>query len=1349
MCFGILLVRCTRPRLLEKTISTSPSIPIVRSLHSRSVRKSTQQRQSKKRPSSNAFQKREPPSSITWEKQKPIGHIPSHNDYPDLKKWMFTQPWDFQGWNKATDLANVSRAISCGNHRGQEQWKFSFHWLSKVGESFTVSSFGKSKVFARKEAANRLLATLHEKGVLNDLSQEIIHAREKKNAAQIDEKETISLASKMRADIYNYGASILAIPQVQVTAKKSSGRRGFKTSGYTVNMRLDERNIRIEENGASLLKTELDAYSKFKKHIEEFHEKENVPNISLNNDGSSLDISQGKEFVFYYKRKSSKSNIKSDSNDQLIINVIREQKGPLVSAHVCLDGVMIGAPVFSYKPKEAEELSYLTAAIDLARKNPLILKMFFNEQRSSSGEIIQPFIQVPLQINSSILEQMSNAAYPINNDRFNQYTNQDVVTNSDAKRQRRLLRSGLSFEEERSRNEFLKAQHEAYNLNPHFQKIRELKASLPMNQYRQEVLDLVAKNTFCVIVGETGSGKTTQVPGIIFEDAIINGKGASVNIMCTQPRRIAAKSVASRVVFERGEKLQDTVGYHVYLDVKRPRYGGSICYCTTEILLKQLQNNPDEAMNSISHIIVDEAHERDIPIDFLLITLKKVIQARRAIKQPTPKIIIMSATLNISLFANYFGEITADGTIIPCPSLTVPGKTYPVRRIYLNEILTELKQNYGRKTGLENCSITQRYLEIERCINEDPSSNMSPVKINEKITWRSKDTDEALIAHNLVSVVVAHVVKSSTDGAILVFLPGLKDLEDVHKCLLRKPLDVDFSDNNKYTIILLHSLMKDAQNTLFEPSPPGCRKIILATNIAETSITIPDVRHVIDSGKLNEMNFDPMTRIKNLKCTWASKSNSRQRSGRAGRVQNGFYYALFTEDRFKSLRECGLPQLLRSDLQDVCLSAKGQTLQYSIQEFLADAIEKPSPQAVDAAIKDLVQLGALTQDEEITPLGRLLHSLPVDPDLGKMVVLGVIFRCLDPLLILAAAESEKDFFMRPISARKAADQARFSFGNNTFSDAITTIKAFRHARHARRTMNRQDYMGVMIQKFLNANTVETIEKKMFQIEEVLVSSGVIPRAIQDRSSSSFYCGHYMLNENSDNHSLIKALTLARCPGNLAVRIGTSFRFRTKTESGIQIRTGLNGTRFGQKSYLPKTALMSFASIYKDDTSNLCLRDTNLINPIAAALFGGTLDGRFRKLVTDDWIIHSINSERENYISNPYNCILRLRTALNKILSNSFLDLAKRQNLLDDKMRRDFTSSIAQILSNSDNFLRVDEQSRSREDTNESNTRIQPPDRLSRPQKSQGNKNLQPFVQDLLSEIEYRKTRSNGIRKGIY
>ncbi|KHJ33765.1 putative atp-dependent rna helicase a [Erysiphe necator] len=1346
MSLGILLVRCIKPRLGVNTIFATSNFRSLRFSSSKSFRKPFQQRQTKKRSSVKPSPKREIPLNLARVQQEPIAYIPKLNDYPDLKKWMFTQPWDAESWNKATNLGSVSRGISRLKQNGAELWKFSFQWLSRSGESFTVACVGSSKLLARKDAAFRLLAALHEKGILNDISREIVEYKDKKSASQIEEKETITLGSQMRTDVYNYGASILAIPQVEIIAKKSRSRTRSKPSGYTVTLKLEERNIEIEESGASLVKTELKVYSKFRKLIEEYHEKENIPNTSLTKETSSLDNSRGKEFIFYYKRKVSKTNMKGESSDQVFFSIKHEQKGSLISAQVCMDGEIIGAPVFARKSKEAEELAYLTAAIYLAKKQPLIWKMFLNEQRSSNGEIIQQFIQVPLQTNRAILKQISETASPIINVRFNQNASLDVTRNSDSIRPRRPFRSNLSFEEERSRNEVLKAQFESYNLNPQFQKLRELKNSLPMNKYKSEVLKLVNENTFCVIVGETGSGKTTQVPAIIFEEAIVKGKGASVNIMCTQPRRIAAKSVAIRVAYERGEKLQDTVGYHVYLDVKRPSNKGSICYCTTEILLKQLQNNPDEAMDTISHIIVDEAHERDIPIDFLFITLKKVIQARRAMKKSVPKVIIMSATLNISLFANYFGELMADGTTIPCPSLTVPGKTYPVRRVYLNDLLKELYQNYGNKTGLQNCSVTQRYLEIERSINDSPNTQSIQNKFGDRISWRANDTDEALIPHTLVAATVAHVVRSSLEGAILVFLPGLKDLEDVQKSLLRKPLDVDFSDNNKYKVVLLHSLMKDAQNSLFEPTP-GCRKIILATNIAETSITIPDVRHVIDTGKLNEMNFDPVTRIKNLKCTWASKSNSRQRSGRAGRVQNGFYYALFTEDRFNSFRDCGLPQLLRSDLQDVCLSAKGQTLQYSIQEFLADAIEKPSSQAVDAAIKDLIQLGALTRDEEITPLGRLLHSLPVDPDLGKMVVLGVIFRCLDPLLTLAAAESEKDFFMRPISARKEADQARFSFGRNTFSDAITTIKAFRHARHARRTMNRHDYMSVMIQKFLNAGTVETIEKKMFQIEEVLVSSGVIPRAIQSPNSTSFYCGHYMLNENSDNQSLIKALTLARCPGNLAVRIGTSSRFRTKTESGIQIRTGLNGTRFGQKSLLPRTALISYASIYKDDASKLCLRDTNLVNPIAAALFGGTLESRFRKLVTDDWIIYSTPGEQEDYGCSPYNNILGLRTALNKILSNSFLDLAKRQNLLDDRMRRNFTSAIAQILSDSDNLLRVEEQHT--EDTNDSKARIERSDRSTSPQRSLRHKTLQPFVRDLLTEIEYRKTRTNAVRQRNY
>ncbi|RKF57221.1 ATP-dependent RNA helicase DHX36 [Golovinomyces cichoracearum] len=1336
MSLGIFLVGGNRPQFRRKTVFTSPGFRFFSLSLSKLLKRPSQKKSVGRRPPPLEPYFGDIPHDPIPKDPEPPAYVPTSRDYPLLKKWIFHETWDTGGWNRLTNLGQVHKSTSSLRQRGIDQWKFSFVWKTHGGEKYTCVGTGNTKVDARKKSAERFLATLHEKGILSELSREVTENNEQKELKKNEQKEIVSKSSQMRINTYNYGAKILAIPKVEITPRKSSSRLRLITTGYTVSIKLEECNIHVEESGASLAKTEFNAYSKFKSAVEAYHAAENTTDNSLKDDGCSLNVSCGKDFVFYYRRKVLKAN-NSNANDQASFKTKERNEGSLVSVQINMDEKIIGTTVYANKFKEAEPLAYLTAAIDLAQRNPSILKMFFGEKRSSSGEIIQSHIQVPLSMSTTTLDLISAATAPIKRSRKFQRPDQEFTVSSDALRLRRPFRSSLSQEETNIRNHWLKSRLDAFNLNPQFRQLRQQKESLPMNQYKKEVLELVKNNTFSVIVGETGSGKTTQVPAIIFEEAIARGKGASINIMCTQPRRIAAKSVASRVAFERGENLQETIGYHVYLDVKRPKQEGSICYCTTEILLKQLQNNPDEAMESISHIIVDEAHERDIPIDFLLITLKRIIKARRAARKSVPKVIIMSATLNISLFANYFGDLKSDGKVYSCPSLTVPGKTFPVKKKYVDELLAELKENYGNKSGIENCSTTQKYLQIERNFNNEPSSQFDWTQTQERLAAKTKDLEDAIIPHNFISVTIAHIVKTSTDGAILTFLPGLKDLEDVQKALLSKPLGINFGDNSMYRIILLHSLMKDAQNTLFEPCPPGCRKIILATNIAETSITIPDVRHVVDTGKLNEMNFDPMTRIKNLKCTWVSKSNSKQRSGRAGRVQNGYYYALFSEERFESFRDCGLPQLLRSDLKDVCLSTKGQTLECSIQEFLADAIEKPSSQAVDAAIKDLIQLGALTRDEQITPLGQLLHSLPVDPDLGKMIVLGVIFRCFDPLLTLAAAESEKDFFMRPISARKEADQARFAFGRGTNSDAITLINAFRHARHARRTMKRQDYMGVMIKNFLNAITVETIEKKMFQIEEVLVSSGVIPRGSKSLSTS-FHCGHPMLNENSDNQSLIKALILARCPGNLSVRIGTSMRYRTKTESGISIRSGLNGTRFGFRNSLPRTALVSYATMLKDDTGKLCLRDTNLVNPLAAALFGGSLESRFRKLVTDDWIIYNLNSEREFPVINPYGYIFDLRLSLDKVLSDSFLDLARRRNLLDNRMRWEFTSAIAEILTHSDKLLKEEEDMRrARQEANAEYTSRMEQDRsrLGVSQGQRGHRSLRPFLRDLLTEIE--------------
>ena len=494
-----------------------------------------------------------------------------------------------------------------------------------------------------------------------------------------------------------------------------------------------------------------------------------------------------------------------------------------------------------------------------------------------------------------------------------------------------------------------------------------------------------------------------QVPQILLEEAIKNGTGANCNIICTQPRRIAATSVAARVAVERNEPLQKSIGYQVRFDAKLPIAGGSVTYCTTGILLQQLRNSADEALDGITHLVIDEVHERDILIDFLLIILKRVMYDRMERGLPEVKVVLMSATMDTELFANYFQYKNADGKHVPCPNLSVPGRTFPVKEVYLDEIQDTLQSTYSphQLSSLRE-EDTRHYLGVEQSISRDVSrvpsrvpsraasarGDMEDDAVDATINWKqeiklgsdgqaivSSEKEDALVPIGLIALTVAHITRISDDGAILVFLPGLEEIQAVDEVLrTQTPLGVDFRDESKFKLSMLHSSIPN-QNEVFEDVPEGCRKVILSTNIAETSVTIPDVKYVVDSGKLREKQYEQARRITQLVCTWISKSNSKQRAGRAGRVQNGNYYALFSKSRFDSLRGTGLPEMLRSDLQEICLDIKAQGFKDSVAQFLSEAIEPPSRNAIEASLTQLRLLGALTEDEGLTPLGRVLATM--------------------------------------------------------------------------------------------------------------------------------------------------------------------------------------------------------------------------------------------------------------------------------------------------------------------------------------------------------------------------------------
>ena len=1108
-----------------------------------------------------------------------------------------------------------------------------------------------------------------------------------------------------KMDIYNYAARFDCIPQITMRLLKRTNRRRI----IEIDVVLAEQNIKVTGRGTELHSAEIAAALKFKQAAEQYHIGEGTQAIVIK-DSTALTTDNAKSFFDFYKMMHPKAAIQVSGERA---KDLRSYGQSPYRVSVTIDGKRYGSEVEMNQRKKAEALAYLTAALEVKALYPDIYPKFLKANKSGSGEILKPISAIGMPVDEDCLQCMRETLLDarksgLPDEAEDLLSDEEVAQTGITQRRRIMMNSEILF-----KNKQLTAKLDSYMQNPRLAEIRQKRFNLPMNQYKQKVLDMVSNNTYSIVIGATGSGKTTQVPQILLEDAISNGQGGSCNIVCTQPRRIAATSVARRVADERGEKLREAVGYHVRFDVKLPEHGGSITYCTTGILLQQLQHSPDEVMSGNTHLVIDEVHERDIIVDFLLIILKKVVARRLAEGKSVPKIVLMSATMDSDLFASYFGNVAESSG---CPTLSVPGRTFPVKERYLDKILDDIKKSHRSSSLriLQSDAATNDYLQVDREFSRlnptraDGSTAETEQPEDFVIDWKkerktsadgeaiiSSEKEDALVPYGLVAVTIAHICRTSNEGAILVFLPGLEEIVRVEKLLREtRPLDVDYSTNSKYQIHMLHSSIPAGQTEVFNPVPAGCRKIILSTNIAETSVTIPDVQYVVDTGKLREKRYDQVRRITKLQCTWISKSNSKQRAGRAGRVQNGNYYALFSKARYESLRAIGLPEMLRTDLQETCLDIKALAFKTPIREFLAEAIEPPSPSAVDNCVMNLQALDCLTDEEKITPLGRLLASLPVHPSLGKMIVLGVIFRCLDPMLVLGAAAAERNLFTNPLEHRREAAEAKLSFVEGTASDHIAIINAVRQMRLIRTERNEYYMRDFGHQNFIHHNSFKNIDSTAKQIEDILVEAGLIPYTPPHSRIRNEY-GDPCLNENSESIPLIKALVLAGLHPNLAVNTG-GVTFRTPGEMYTVVHpSSVNAPRdrHSRDEGISYGTLYSYGQLAKsNDGSQLYLRETSACTPLMATLFGGKLRQTTSNIIEmDNWLPFYVKS-RERQAAKT---IIEFRKAMERLFSCTFRDLQADKNrrqkqpqqpyeekvkyLADDKVREIFAEGMVEVL----------------------------------------------------------------------
>jgi ATP-dependent helicase HrpB len=549
--------------------------------------------------------------------------------------------------------------------------------------------------------------------------------------------------------------------------------------------------------------------------------------------------------------------------------------------------------------------------------------------------------------------------------------------------------------------------------------------SLPIWQIHSQIVDSLRSQNRLVLVAPTGSGKTTQVPQMLLDAGLADTR----RIIVLQPRRVAARTVAARVAWERKSKLGAEVGYQIRFD-DQTSLGTRICFVTEGILLRWIQDDP--TLSDISIILFDEFHERNLLSDVALALAKQLQKTTR----PDLKIAVMSATLDAEPVAKYLD---------PCPILISEGRSYPVQVEYLD-------------------------VPDERPITEQAA-------------------DE-----------VERIINSGEVGDILVFMPGMGEINStIGACR-------SIQSNERLALIPLHGeLQPDEQDLAFAPNP--LRKIIVSTNVAETSVTIDGIRHVVDSGLARVARYDAERGISTLFLEPISRASADQRAGRAGRTAPGTCHRLWTESGHLNRPDRNTPEIQRSDLAETVLLLHSLGIKNAAQ---FDWLDKPDAQAVERAENLLTTLGALSSSSSgLTPIGRQMLRLPMHPRYSRMLVEAGKHNCIPAAALCASLVSGRDLLMRLTREDKHIAEARELFEGSADSDFYTLIRAWQFAKNNGFNLDRCRRHGVHAQI---ARQVEETYQQILRMAERLERAR--PRA-QEPSDTAVVEGDRTVSNGSD------------------------------------------------------------------------------------------------------------------------------------------------------------------------------------------------------------------------------------------
>jgi ATP-dependent RNA helicase DHX29 len=733
---------------------------------------------------------------------------------------------------------------------------------------------------------------------------------------------------------------------------------------------------------------------------------------------------------------------------------------------------------------------------------------------------------------------------------------------------------------------------------------------LPIMSFEDQIVEAVLGNSAVVITGETGCGKSTQVPHLVLK-AMVERQGVGEtrgDIVCTQPRRISATSIARRVSFEMGDdRVGAFCGYSIRGESKQSKKT-LLHYCTTGVLLRRLQSDP--MLSSAAVVIVDEVHERSMQSDFLLIALRKILLTRKS----NFCVVLMSATMDSEKVSSYF---------YGAPIIAVPGRTFPVSVSYLEDIIestgfiiAEDDRNAGKMHRSKKVSEVKirvarnvkrgdAYYNHEEAVDEVELSGLNRSKYSDRTCIAVARMDTSRVNFEIIERLLLWLDDSKgskyagIEGAVLVFLPGVGEISALQNALLSTRT---FSNRNKYLVVGLHSVLSmDDQIRAFETPPKGVRKIVLSTNIAETGVTIPDVVFVIDTCLVKETRYNEHTRIRGLVQCYIPQSSGKQRQGRAGRVREGFCFRTVTKKRYEGFSEELTPELLRVPLDELCLNII--VSKSSPQEYLANALDPPNPQAIEASLKTLLEVGAINSssdnikelgDLEMLPLGYHLSNLPTDVRIGKMIILSSLLGCVDTVTTIAAALAYKSPFLD--------DQSKEMFLNEANpSDHLIIAEAYNRWENTKG--NRRRWCKKHNLSGLTLNTMRQMKREFLGF----LKSANLPVA----------------NHNGKKPNVVLGVIAGGLWPNVALA--------TTTEEGkVTVRTGsravhLHPSSVCHKKPLPqplKASWVVFHTLIK--TSRYFIRDTSLVSPQAILLFcGNPTDAQVaygkREIIVSNWI----------------------------------------------------------------------------------------------------------------------------------